>query len=55
MKNLNYYYQIVIKQDLINKFNYKTSKRIPQISKIGLSITPKNNDLKQPGLKTKNV
>ena len=47
MKNLNYYYQIVIKQDLINKFNYKTSKKIPQISKIGLNITPKNNDLKQ--------
>jgi len=45
MKNLNYYNQIILKQDLINKFNYKNIKKIPQIKKILLDIPSKTNDL----------
>nr|YP_010377303.1 ribosomal protein L5 [Odontella aurita]QYB22952.1 ribosomal protein L5 [Odontella aurita] len=47
MKNFNYYYQTIVKQDLINKFNYTQIKKIPKIEKIVLSINSKNNELKQ--------
>ena len=45
MKPFNYYNQIILKQDLINKFNYKKIKKVPQLKRIVLSIFWKPNDI----------
>ena len=41
----NFYIKTVL-YDLINKFNYKTSKKIPKIKKMVLNFSCKNNDIK---------
>ena len=46
MNFLEYYKKNVILYDLINKFNYKTIKNIPRISKIVLNFGFKTIDLK---------
>lgn len=35
---LEYYYQKIIKHDLINKFNYKTINKLPKLKKITLNF-----------------
>ena len=42
MHFLEYYYERVIKQDLINKFNYKTVNELPKLKKIILNFGCKN-------------
>jgi large subunit ribosomal protein L5 len=42
MHFLEHYYKKIIKQDLINKFNYKTVDKIPKIKKIILNFGCKN-------------
>ena len=42
MHFLEHYYEKIIKQDLINKFNYKTINKLPQLKKIILNFGCKN-------------
>ena len=44
---LNQYYKNIIIYNLINKFNYKNIKEIPQIKKIFLNFRSTNSDIKQ--------
>jgi large subunit ribosomal protein L5 len=47
MQIFKYYYNNVIKYDVINKFYYKKYKQIPKIIKIVLSFNCKNLNIKQ--------
>jgi len=47
MQIFKYYYNYVIKYDVINKFYYKKYKQIPKIIKIVLSFNCKNLNIKQ--------
>lgn len=42
MHFLEHYYEKIIKQDLINKFNYKTINKLPKIKKIILNFGCQN-------------
>lgn len=42
MHFLEHYYEKIIKQDLINKFNYKTINNLPKVKKIILNFGCKN-------------
>lgn len=46
MHFLEYYYQIVIKYDFINKFFYKSNENIPKLKKIILNFECKNFKIK---------
>ena len=46
MHILEYYYQQIIKKDLINKFQYFNLKNIPKLKKIILNFGCKNHELK---------
>lgn len=46
MNFLKYFYNTTLKYDLINKFNYKTTKNLPKIKKIILNYNCKNTKLK---------
>jgi len=43
---LENYYQNVIQYDLINKFQYKTTKNLPQLQKIVVNFGYKNSNMK---------
>lgn len=45
MKSLDYFYNYVIRYDLINKYSYDSFKSIPRIEKIVLNVGLKNSDL----------
>ncbi len=49
---LEYYYEQIIKQDLLNKFQYSNIKNIPKFKKVVLNFGCKNHELKNiaPGL-----
>ena len=42
MHFLEHYYEEIVKQDLINKFNYKTINKLPKLKKIILNFGCKN-------------
>jgi len=46
MHFLKTYFDLIIRYDLINKFTYSNNRKIPQFSKIILSLSRKNNNLK---------
>lgn len=46
MTFLKHFYKTVFKYDLINKFNYKTTKNLPKLKKIILNFGCKNAKLK---------
>ena len=50
MHFLEYYYNNVIKFDLINRFNYKNLKNIPKLEKIVLNFGCKTFELKKLSL-----
>ncbi len=47
MHFLEYYYLNIIKYDLINRFNYKNIKEIPELKKIVLNFGCKTSELKK--------
>ena len=47
MHFLEYYYDNIIKRELIYKFNYKNLLHVPKLKKIVLSFNCRNSDLKQ--------
>jgi len=47
MHFLKYFYFKTLKYDLINKFSYKNTKKLPKIKKIILSFGCKTTDIKQ--------
>ena len=47
MNSLKIYYNIIIKNTLINKFNYNSLKKIPRIKNITLNFNCKKFELKQ--------
>lgn len=47
MNFLEYYYQTIIKYDLINKFLYKSTKEIPKLKKIILHFECRNLKIKE--------
>jgi large subunit ribosomal protein L5 len=47
MHFLEYYYNNIIKKDLINRFNYKSIKKIPKLKKIVVNFGCKSFDLKK--------
>jgi large subunit ribosomal protein L5 len=47
MQALKYYYKKTLKNELVNKFLYKTTKNLPKIKKIVLNFGCKRLDLKQ--------
>lgn len=46
MDILKYYYEIIIKHDLINKFHYSNIKKIPKLKRIVLSFGCNSSQLK---------
>ena len=47
MHFLEYYYNNIIKKDLINRFNYKSVKKIPKLEKITVNFGCKSFELKK--------
>jgi large subunit ribosomal protein L5 len=47
MHFLDHYYNNIIKKDLINRFNYKSIKKIPKLEKIVLNFGCKSFELKK--------
>jgi large subunit ribosomal protein L5 len=49
---INYYYQLIVKYDLINKFIYKNTEKLPKLKKISLNFgyDNKNFNLKSLAL-----
>lgn len=41
---INYYYQLIIKYDLVNKFIYKNIEELPKLEKISLNFRYDNNN-----------
>lgn len=50
MNVLNNYYTQIVKQDFLNKFNYKNVSQIPKIKKIALNFNCKNFNTKKLAL-----
>ena len=46
MHSINYYYNNIVKYDLINKFYYKNIKQLPKIKKIILNFNFKRQNFK---------
>ena len=47
MNFIDNYYKNIIKYDLLNRFRYKSIKKLPKLKKIVLNCGCKNSDLKQ--------